>query len=743
MMTMFWRGKLKIDSRRKILQSNLVIASILAIIVSLIMLRYFYGVDIRVLGNDAMAHTYKVWLLSNQIRNLSWPYWGLWDFNWYCGYPFLQLYAPLFYFLSAFSSLFFSLSPFNAVKFVSFVSYPLSAFTMYFCSLQITNNKVASVISSLSYAAVPAFIADLVVAGNPTMLLGFFLFPLLFLLVERLITYKGAMGVNFSIASIVLALTVLSAYRLGLVYTLSVFFYMALNYVTFKRKFSITSFLIFPTGILLSAFFLVPALFYGMTIANISWSAAEPPSTFLFWFAVFLAPVHHSSLGVPLFAFGLLLPAFAALKRQRRTNISLNEKKLQIFVLCAIVLFMLTFGFVIPFYGYIPIINNVLLGSTLPALSFFSAILCGLYLSSHNSHFVIGRKSTRKQKAVIFVIILILLQGANVYVYHPVSPNRYMKAYEYIQNNDDGWFRVFQVPRQPSSSSISMFVDVQVLDGWFDQGATKGLEFFILKMMGFAEAKARPYGWGDFYASPSKALSALRILGVKYVIVDSSDPVFPSDVSKTIFLNLNTSDLVERVAGPFEPSEHIYLFRMKEWFPIIATDFAFVINSEDELATFYDIVSNRTFDPRSGVFISNNDVSHEIPWKNWTGNFSIVAQPVNLTIHQLEVYDLTFQINFEVDRSSFLYIPISRFPNLKVTLNEVETKVFRALPDFLTVYLPSKGSYHLRVSRVITSFEATALFLSSIALAMVMLTGIISGINYHRRKRPVGHNIVN
>jgi len=732
-----WFRAKHLDVFEKIKENDVLIAFILAIVVSMIMLRYFYGADIKVLGNDVMAHIYKVWLLSNQIRNVSWPYWGLWDQNWYCGYPFLQLYAPLFYYASASLVVLLNLSPQDAVRVVTFVVYPLSAFIMYFCSLQITKNKLASVISSLSYATVPAFIADLATAGNPTVLLGFVLFPLLILFTERLTAKKGAEGVNFSIASLTLAAAILSAYRTGLAYTFSVFLFMVLNYA-FLKRFPIKHFLIIPAAVLISTFFVAPALIYGMTVANISWPATEPLSALPFWFLIFLVPSNHCSLGVPLFIFGLLLPTFLMIRHRRGTDGVLEEKKLRIFFWCAIALFALTFSFIIPFHEHIPLLNNLLLGATVPALSFFAAILCGSCLVLPNGNSIIKTKISRRQVALVFAMILILFQAANVYTYHSPSPDQYMRVYDYIQSNDNGWFRAFQVPRQPSSSSISMFFDVIVLDGWFDQGATEGLEYFILRMMGFAEPKGRPYGWGDFYASPSKALSALRILGVKYVIVDSADPVFPPDVSKTIFWGVNRSDLVERVAGPFGPSDSIYIFKLKGWYPVIAASMAFVINDDNELAIFYDIVSNRTFNPTSAVFISRSEVYNEIPWQNWTGKYPIVAESVNLTIHQLVIDDMTFQINFEVNRSSFLYIPISCFPNLQVTLNGVETRTFKALPDFFTLYLPSKGLYNLTISRVMTSLEAALLLLSSITLGGVILTGIISTINYYRKKTTEG-----
>lgn len=733
-----------LNTIKNFVNKHKVFASLIPVaIVSLIMFRFFYNVDVKVLGNDIMAHIYKVWLLSKQISNplLKWPYWGSWDQNWYCGYPFLGLYGPLFYYLSATATLLFNLSPVDAIRLVTFVAYPLSALIMFFCSFRLTKNSVCSVISSVAYATTPAFITSLTVCGNPTLLLGFVFFPLSFVFVERLLLKEGESGLNFIVASLSLALTVLSAYRNGLAYVFSIFIFLSFSYIFF-RKSSILAFLVIPTTILLSSAFTVPALVYGMSIADISFRWVEPLSKLPLWILSFLIPNDYLSLGIPLFIFGLILP-IRLIFRHFHKGISPENQRMFLYILCALILLVLSFSFVIPFHENIPIINNLTQGSTIAALSFFTSLLCGLYLSSLDDNITVPRvklgEKWKKTTLLVAAMILVLIQAEASFVYHPPTPDRYEDAYNYIEKHNEGWFRVFQVPRQPTVGAIPMQTGVGTMDGWFDQGATKGVEYFILKMMGFANPKSRPFGWGTFYDAPDEALNALRIFNVKYVIVDPADPVFPKNVSKTIYLNLRSSNLVDLVAGHgrpryrADPTEGICVFRLKEYYPVIVTQQAFVINSTEELPTFYEVVISTAFDPESAIFLSKDNDLEKIPWIAWNNTYSS-EEHVNFTIHGLNVTDLTANLQIEIDRASFLYIPISCFPNLKTTVNGAETKVLRALPDFISVYLPSEGVHHIEIARQMTTMETTSLFLSFSTLVVITLVFVVGKIHSFVKK---------
>jgi len=64
----------------------------------------YYGSIIRtqnaIIGwFDSPSHVYKCWLVAFGLRSGQIPF--LWDSSWYAGYPFLQCYSPLFYYLGA------------------------------------------------------------------------------------------------------------------------------------------------------------------------------------------------------------------------------------------------------------------------------------------------------------------------------------------------------------------------------------------------------------------------------------------------------------------------------------------------------------------------------------------------------------------------------------------------------------------------------------------------------------------
>jgi hypothetical protein len=232
-----------------------------------------------------------------------------------------------------------------------------------------------------------------------------------------------------------------------------------------------------------------------------------------------------------------------------------------------------------------------------------------------------------------------MLEASSSYIYEPPSPERYAEAYDCVSKLDSfgkGLPRVFQIPRQPVIGELSMQYGRPVIDGFYDEGAPKGVEYFIVKMISFAGGEGID-GWGDFVNDVDGALHALRVLGVKYLIVDASDPVFPANISETIYANIRDSKLVYPVKCQSEV-KGIFIFSLKEWYPIIVAPTAFQIDDDNEVKRFYDIVSSREFDPSKAIFLSKDKQVKDVPIRLWSDEPSLNVDPLDPIVYSIEAF---------------------------------------------------------------------------------------------------------
>lgn len=701
---------------------HFLIPAIPIIVISIVAFRFLYITDVKVLGNDAMAHIYKVWLLSDQFREIRWPYLGIWDPNWYAGYPFLRITAPLFYFIAALLGTLSFLSPAEATRIIIFTTFPLSYLSMYICAKSITKDNISSIVGGLLYSLIPTHISIITLVGNFPPCLAYVFMPFVLLFTHRLLFRLGNNRNNLTFASLFLALVGLSHQGAGASLVLSLLILLFLVYSLLK-KFNKEVLLIFPIAFLLSLNTL-SSVSYALNYAPLDLKLTRPIPPFSESFLEFLLPVNYTSLGLAGLVFGVTLPLVTRLK-QKKWNVS------SVYAFCSLLILAIFVISLYPNFVNVTIISAIA-GRLHHVIPVFIALSLACFLSSFRNVALHKPRINRKSILLVIIVGLLLIEATSVPIYTSPSADRYTDAYEFFKS-DPSWFRVFQVPRQPAVGAITMYTGKPVIDGWYDV-IDRNLYYVILRTISYAGMGLEGYGWGDFVHNTDGALSILRFLGVKYVVIDSVDPVYPPGVSKSIYMNVNGSNLVELVG--YDEKNWVYTFKLKEWYPIIVSRTAFVLSNGGEVEAFYEIASDSDFDPRSGIFVSKHNDLEQVPHSIW-GEDTLSVSHVDYAVHWIVTDHLSMSILTETQESAFVYIPVSYYDGLRVSVNGREVSPLRALPSFIAIYLPSGGIHHIVISRKTTLQEGIFLLLLFLTIGAIIVfsQGLIKDERFHKRSK--------
>lgn len=175
------------------------------------------------------------------------------------GYPLFNFAYPFPYYLG-FILHFFRLGFVDSIKTLFAVSVPVSAAFMFFASRELWGNKLAGIISAAFYVYLPYRMVDLYVRGSIGESLSFILFPLiLFLMIKiskqvNLIFYLAAAA--FSYAMLITTHNIMAVFYSLVIFSFIVFF------STFENKKALRAYILFVFfGLLISAFFWIPAIF--------------------------------------------------------------------------------------------------------------------------------------------------------------------------------------------------------------------------------------------------------------------------------------------------------------------------------------------------------------------------------------------------------------------------------------------------------------------------------------------------
>lgn len=145
----------------------------------------------------------------------------------------------------------------------------------------------------------------------------------------------------------------------------------------------------------------------------------------------------------------------------------------------------------------------------------------------------------------------------------------------------------------------------------------------------------------------------------------------------------------------------------------MASTNAFVM-SDENLTSFYQVISNKSFSPSLGTFLSQSTTVEGMTFKEWDGSFENDGY-VNATINEIETNSMSIKFHLTVDRDCFVTIPISYSSFLKVEIDNSEVKMLKALPALVSVQVPA-GTHSIILSRLLTPLEVGSLAVSIITL---------------------------
>jgi len=160
----------------------------------------------RVFMGDAETHMLRSWMFVEHFRQLDTP---IWSNTWYGGFPLLEHYGPLYFIATAVLTI--VLGDIHlATKLLLWGCHVLSVFTMYWFLREATRRNLAALVGALAYAISFFRLHILLYQGDLQVAVLFALFPLVLLLVERLLQKRASGRATFVLVSLLLAVLILT-----------------------------------------------------------------------------------------------------------------------------------------------------------------------------------------------------------------------------------------------------------------------------------------------------------------------------------------------------------------------------------------------------------------------------------------------------------------------------------------------------------------------------------------------------
>jgi SAM-dependent methyltransferase len=281
------------------------------------------------------------------------------------------------------------------------------------------------------------------------------------------------------------------------------------------------------------------------------------------------------------------------------------------------------------------------------------------------------------------------------------------------------WSRIWLLPRTPAQTMVSRLTKLPTVDGWCDTIANKQ----IISYLNLTYHK-------ELIDNTDLAIRGLRFLNVEYLFVDTKFTGNNPELWTMILRELHKSELVEVIY--VNPA--IEVIQIRNAHPIVASQSVFIINTEDEIYSFYNVISNASFTPHQGILLFKNSDLTGIEYGVWNWNLDFDdAVSVNVTLNEVRTEDMDMTFNVTVDRECFVSLPISYFEGLKVEVDSKGARVLKALPAFISFQLTA-GTHLISVSRIITPLEISSLAVSTTTF-FCLITLLIIDFTRRRKKR--------
>ena len=620
-----------------------------------LVLKFLVFENASIIGNDTQTHIYKAIILQRNIEQMPFYLWGRWDWDWYGGYPFLQVYGPLFYYLMAIISFIFNISVDLAARIVLPFFFFFSALSMYLLCIHLTKNKLASVLGAAMYAYSPYLIADFSVNGSVGSFIAFAFAPLALLYADKLCND----GNNFDafLSAVFAGLTLLSNQATGLILLMVVLLYLLL------QKKILAGIKVVVEAFLVTAFWILPYVTYTQN-AFLPVASSQNSLTIL------------TGLLTEYFGLVPIVLLVVALWLVRKRLI----RNIKICTVCAILGLFTVYNIIIYFFP-LPVLSAFALGRTTAVYVLLVPLLVALALA-------FGRRLSRKGVIVSIFLVLLIIEGLLVQVYVPLTVERYTNAYNFL-TTDDTWFRALQVPREPVGSLIPVVSNKPVIDGWYDQGSPLST---LISQLSTSQGNPGANVTPSLTSDPHVAIATLGYLGVKYIIVDKNDP-YNLKLSQALYTAISSTETAREVLA----SGNITVFRLDTFQNLT-------------LATSIVAVKNLT------EFMENLPNMHENEAIVYDGQKSLLptgsSGVLNYKIFLVNQTYQSMEYKFYVNRTALLILPLAYDKSLQVSVNGTQVPFYEVPPGIIGLPLDNAGTYVIEVEPTVTSLQLISLSIS-------------------------------
>jgi hypothetical protein len=394
----------------------------------------------------------------------------------------------------------------------------------------------------------------------------------------------------------------------------------------------------------------------------------------------------------------ILALAFAAifLRRTRATIVYTA-------VLICSFFFVLSSG--LPFYSEIPLITSLdfFPYRFLLLVSFIASVLSGITIASIKTiqkplsgYFkkLIATPKLQKRIIVILMVIIIIDLWPGTLVSKNRPPNwilddNWINSYNWL-NEHPGYYKILRLGSSGPGYHAYHAVIGNTFDtsGAFPQSENQDYAKFNTMIRNKIKSLTN---------APEKGfLNPLKVLGVKYVLLDTS-------MDYSIHLLASNELEVVQTYGDVVILEYSGYSS-----PVIVSQTASFLGGEKEIETFYAYVTEPDYDPSKMIFLKEQQYYSdlEIPITpsvepiDPSGSFTSI-------VHSLRVEENTIFAKIEVSAPSFVFFSFNFFPGWKALVDGRESQILIAEPFFMCLYIDTSGTheimleYHLNTPKTI------------------------------------------
>ncbi len=662
-------------------------------------------------GGDAWPHIVRTQIVCSEFfASFRAP---IWSFFFYCGYPFLQFYSPLSYYVAGLITALTGGNVFTGVKCVLFLCHIASGIGMYYLAREIFRNRSAAFVAAIAYLLTFWHVYQILFLARYPVAFFYLLFPYALLSLELLVRTQSRR--HTILVSVVIALLILThiGYAFYAVLFMVVWFVLRLGRSPERQ---VGRGLLHGIGALVGALLLSSALLipfvlespYCRTTVAGSYPPVLPRSLIEWWDAGRL-PSSGRYLGLSL--VGLSLVGVLEGIRSRRWQF-------RPIVACAILALFLALA-----KGRIGFLDTVPIFSRFPGMRFLTYLVSFLPLLAAGGYLWVERRLNGRPALLLCSVLLIgdLLPMSIQNVYH--SPESIGARYDYYErlgpdstdsrvldlgSSLDDPFNYFRFARYPGTGFILAGRPSPI--GFYPQFAPASANYAYH----WANEVGREIGDTTTSTVSAPALSALHLLDVGHVIVPVTERRGPSATvmarKKGVrwdTLGAGSPVLPAVVCAVDDPSPVLASNVVRPWPAATMTVSATHLVPSDWRA----LLDSSAVDPQTHtlrVIWSRDGLCDSLP-----GNSPELAVVRSSLQHQRVELDLS------VSKECYLRLPYSYFPTLKLSVDDRDARVFCGADGFLFVKVPA-GRHRLVLVPTLSRTREL-----SIALNLAAILGLV------------------